>query len=167
MILSAEDWLLALRDGAMLASAASALIMGALRFNPRLFLRSYPKEIRAAAAPVTRAERLQRLIVGVPLIALLLGVPIWSAAMLSARHDGAIGADALFADAFTVGMVFNLADWLVLDVLWLGLLRPSWAAIPGTETVSYRFNYGHHFRGFLIGTVLAAIAAAIATAIVR
>lgn len=167
MVLSASDWLLALRDGAVLSLLASAWLILLMRLNPRFFLRHYPQEIRAAAAPLTRRERLLGLAAGLPLFALLIGAPFWSAAMLDARRAPASFAE-LFATAFTVGFTFNLIDWLVLDVLLFGLVRPSWAAIPGAKDVAYRYNWGHHFRGFAIGAVLAGgLAGAIAFVLSR
>jgi len=67
------DWQLLLRDGAILAALASIWIMGLLRYNPRLFLRHYPKEIREAATPLTAAERKTGRLVAIPFLAMLVG----------------------------------------------------------------------------------------------
>ena len=124
--------------------------------KPALFLRHYPQEIRAAAPPTTARERALGKLAALPLFTMLTGVPYGSAAALAQRHTGSISVTALFIDAFAVGMVFNLVDWLALDILLLGLKKPKWAAIPGTEQVAFRFNHRQHFRGFLVGTAVAA-----------
>ena len=66
---------------------------------------------------------------------------------------------------FGVSMVFNLVDLLLLDLLWLGVLRPSWAMIPGTEAVVFRLNVSDHVRGFVVGTVLAVVIGCIAATV--
>ncbi len=155
-------WQTALRDGALLSALASALVMATLRLNPRLLLRHYPPELRAAVPPNTPRERMISRLVGLPLIALLVGVPAWS----TAAWQAAIGEQAfgqLWLHAFIVGSVFNLVDWLVLDELWLGVVRPRWAMLPGAEDVPFQFNHGQHLRGFVVGCVIfAASSAAIA-----
>lgn len=152
-----EHVLTALRDGVLLSLAASALLMTTLRLNPRLLIKHFPAEMREAVAPLTpRETRIGRL-VGLLLVALLAGGPLASTLVM------ARGADTAFADravhAFLVGMVFNLVDWLVLDELWLGVLRPRWAIPPGAEHVPVRFEHGRHARGFATGTVVFAVLA--------
>lgn len=43
-------------------------------------------------------------------------------------------------------MASNVVDFLVLDLFWLGALRPKWAMIPTTEHVTFRFNAADHVR---------------------
>lgn len=155
---------LLLRDGAVLSLLASIWVMGALRYNPRLFLRHYPKEIREAAPPMTKAERKISKLVGLPYIALLFAIPIYSTLVFDRIHPEA-DFIALAVHGFGVSMVFNILDLLVLDLLWLGALRPRWAMVPGTESVSFRFNTGDHVRGFLVGALLAVIVGLTAAAL--
>lgn len=128
-----------------------------LWLNPRLFLRNYPAAIRNAAPPTTPDERRVGIALGVPLFALLIGIPFWSAYDLASAHP--VGEGALFLDAFVVGMVANLVDLVILDILWLGLFPPCWAMIPGTQDVPYRPEYLKHVRGFAVGSIVAAIIA--------
>ena len=158
------DWQLLLRDGVILAVLASGWVMGSLRFNPRLFLRHYPKEIREAAPPLTAAERRTSKLIGLPFLFMLAGIPIWSVLSFVQQQPGANFLDAAF-HGFGVSMVFNLVDLLLLDLIWLGALRPSWAMIPGTESVVFRLNVSDHLRGFVVGTVLAVIVGCVAAAI--
>ena len=153
----------ALRDGAALGGAATLLVMGSLRANPRLLMRHYPKEMQAHVAPMTKGERGASQLIGLALIALLVGGPWVSTAMLAQARPGSTFGE-LFVHAFTVGMIPNLVDWLFLDELWLGLVRPRWAMLPGAEELPFRFNHFHHFRGFVVGSGLsAAIAAGVAS----
>lgn len=161
-----EHVLAALRDGALLSVAASALLMITLRLNPRLLIKHFPKEMREAVPPLTPAESRTGRLIGLLLVALLAGGPLVSTlAMAHAAPDTTFADRALHA--FVVGMVFNLADWLVLDEFWLGLFRPRWAIPPGAEHIPVRFEHGRHARGFLTGTLAFAVFAlliALATA---
>jgi hypothetical protein len=150
------DWGIALRDGAGLALAASALIMGTLRLNPRLLLRNYPPELRQAVPPQTPRERGLATLIGLVLIGMLAA---WPAVSVMAAHRSGLpaGFGPAFGHAFVVGTVFNLVDWLLLDELWLGLLRPRWAMLPGAEDVAFRFNHLQHLRGFVVGSVVTAL----------
>lgn len=163
MMMTADVPLL-LRDGAILAVLASVWVMGLLRYNPRLFLRHYPKEIREAATPLTNDERKTSKLVGLPFLALLVSVPVWSTFTFAGAHPASSFVDQAF-HGFGVSMVFNIVDFLVLDILWLGMLRPRWAMIPNTEHVLFRFNTGDHVRGFFVGTAVAAIIGCLAASL--
>lgn len=149
----------AFRDGAVVAALATCLVMGTLRANPRLLMRHYPQALRDAVPSATKAERWAGLAVGLVLIGLLIGGPFLSA-HIKLVAEGPLPRSVLFIHAFIVGMVFNAVDWLVLDELWLGVLRPRWAMLPGAEDVPFKFNHLQHARGFVVGTLAAAIIAA-------
>ena len=154
-----------LRDGAILSILASAFIVAVMRLEPRIFLRHYPAEIKAAAEPLSARGRVIGRLISLPFLALLAAVPWLSAGAYVAAHPSA-EFSAVAVHAFGVAMVFNLVDWLVLDELWLGALRPRWAMPRGAEEVTFRFNHLHHARGFLVGTILSAVLAlTIATAL--
>ena len=150
------DWTMMALHGGIFALVASIYVMTALARYPRWFLRHYPEEIRAAAAPLTPEEKRTGRLVGLPFMALLIGVPLASTCAFARVHAEASFL-AQLVHGFGVFMVFNIVDLLVLDLLWLGLFTPAWAAIPGTEGVAYRFNTLHHLRGFVSGTLMAAV----------
>jgi hypothetical protein len=147
--------------GALLSIAASAVIMGALRWNPRLFLRHFPPAVRASQPPLTPHEKAVGRAIGLLLFALFLGVPLWSVRVAAQGHPGWL---SLFVHGFLVCMTFNLTDWLLLDELWLGIGRPRWALPPGVSEADVPFDHAQHFRGFVTGTVLCVgVAAAVAS----
>jgi hypothetical protein len=160
----AIDLALVAQHGLVLALLASTVVMSALRLNPRFFLRHFPAGVRASQPPLSPAEKLTGRAIGIALILLLFGVPIWSARVAAMR--GSYGGFDIFAHAFLVAMTFNLFDWLVLDELWLGLGRPRWALPPGTTPADVPFDHSQHARGFVKGTVLCAVVGAIAWLIV-
>ena len=63
----------------------------------------------------------------------------------------------LFAHAFSVIFIFNLVDLLILDWLIVCWLKPHWVMLPGTGHIVIPKPYLHHFKGFLLGTVLAVV----------
>src|SRR5512138_476655 len=107
------SWLLVARDGGILSLGACALIAGLLRFNPRLFLRHFPEAVQRALPPRTRTEKRHSIIGGIALLTWTIGVLSVSAAAAELR--GTVDYLSLAIHTFAVGMVFNLADWLILD----------------------------------------------------
>jgi len=153
------NWLLVARDGGILALGACALIAGLLRFNPRLFLRHYPEELQRALPPKTPTEKRHSIIGGIALLVWTLGILIVSAATAEAR--GTTNFRDLALHTFAVGMVFNLADWLILDELWIGVMRPRWLAPPGIDPATLPFEHARHFRAFLRGSIMFAVIGAV------
>jgi hypothetical protein len=160
------DWWIVLRDVGLIALAASAYVMTLLRLKPRAFLRHYPSEIRRVVPPLTTRERRYGALAGLPLMALIVGGPLASSLAFHKTQAG-MHATTMFWQTFAVAMVFNVVDLLGLDYFWLGVLRPRWAQMPGAEGVAYSFNWLQHLRGFVVGTVLAALIAAVAVLILR
>lgn len=146
----------ALVDGSLLSLAASALIFASLRANPRIWLNDFPPDIRRAVPPKTDAEKRQSTLWGIPFLAVLLGGPLLSTVLLGRTEPGATFG-RLFFHAFTVAFVFNLVDLLLIDWLVLCALTPRSLVIPGTEGMAGYKDYGHHFRGFLVGTVFSVV----------
>jgi hypothetical protein len=132
----------------------SAIILAMIRVNPRLMLRSYPKDVRAAMPPQTAAEKRQTLYWGIPFWLCLLGFPIAAALSVKAAQLSPWG---IFLSAAGVVFLFNLVDWLILDWLIVCTIIPRFMVLPGTEGMAGYTNYGVHLRGFLIGTVFAAV----------
>src|SRR5215831_771393 len=135
------------RDGALLSVVASTYLLVLLRFNPRIFLGHYPKEIRQVVPPRSEKERRMSVLLG-----MLVGVPcgvalLWRTATLGSHYFW-----DLFAYAFGVLFTFNLVDLLILDWLIVCWLKPRWVILPGTEHVAIPNPYLHHFKEFLIGT---------------
>jgi hypothetical protein len=135
------------RDGALLSVVASTYLPLLLRFNPRIFLGHYPKQIREIVPP--KSEKEQRMSI---LLGLLIGAPFaaalfWRTATLKSRSFW-----ELFAYAFVLFM-FNLVDLLILDWLIVCWVKPHWVILPGTEHIEVPNPYLHHFKEFLMGTI--------------
>ncbi len=142
------DTMRILRDGALLSVVASTYLLVLLRFNPRIFLGHYPKEIREIVPPKSKKERRVSIILG-----LLIGVPVASALLWRTATLGSHSFWELFAYAFGVLFIFNLSDLLILDWLIVCWVKPRWVILPGTEHIAIPNPYAHHFREFLMGTI--------------
>jgi hypothetical protein len=135
------------RDGALLSVVTSTYLLLLLRFNPRIFLGHYPKEVRQIVPPRSKKERRMAIFLG-----LLIGAPLASTLLWRTATLGSRSFWDLFAYAFGVLFIFNLVDLLVLDWLIVCLVKPRWVILPGTEHIAIPNPYIHHFKEFLIGT---------------
>jgi hypothetical protein len=153
-------------DGAILSVLASLLLLISLRINPRVFLQDYPKDIQDKVPPKTPYEQRLSLIIGIPFLVLLLAIPLVSSWNLKQQNPGHITFFTLFMNAFGVAFIFNLVDLLLLDWMLVCTITPKFVVIPGTEGVAGYKNYSYHFRGFLIGTVVSAVAGLVIAAVV-
>ena len=140
--------------GLLLSLAMSILVIGALRYNPELMLRSYPPDIKAKYGPARPATLRQRKW----LMLLLLGVlvAVFGAAVAQLPTPTFLNA---FLCAFIVMMTFNLYDLLILDWLLFGVFLPKWAILPGTEGMAAYKDYSFAFKGFLKGCVISVVIA--------
>lgn len=159
-------WSKVLVDGLLMSIAATTLIFASLRANPRIWLNDFPPDLRRAVPPKSEAEKRQSLRWGLPFLAILLGGPMLSTLGLE-RAVGEATFLQLFAHAFAVAFSFNLVDLLLIDWLVLCTFTPRAFVIPGTEGMAGYKDYGHHFRGFLIGTVFSAVLGLLAAAVAR
>jgi hypothetical protein len=111
-----------------------------------------------------RSKR-QRLPVAVFFGSVVLGVVAASFVEVRANSGGHIPFLTAFVHLFVMFSLFNLVDLLILD--WpLVAMRPSFIVLPGTEGLAGYRDYGFHFRGFLIGTVLVVVTSVLIAGVV-
>jgi len=146
-----------LRDGALLSVVTSTYLLVLLRFNPRMFLKHFPKEIREIVPPKSEKERWMSILLGVPLGLLFIGSTFASALLWRASAQGSRSFWELFAHVFGLFFLFNLVDLLILDWLIVCRFTPRWLIIPDTEHIVMPKEYLYHFKGFLMGTVVSVI----------
>ena len=152
------DTMRIVRDGVLFSLAGSTYLLVLLRFNPRMFLRHYPKEVQEIVPPKSEKERRMSILYG-----LLIGAPFASVLLWRTATLGTHAFWDLFAYAFGVLFIFNLVDLLILDWLIVCWIEPRWVILPGTEHIVIPRQYLHHFKGFLVGTAgLAIVGLAIA-----
>ncbi len=149
--------------GLLASLVLSVIILIMELINPRLMLRSYPKDVKAAVPPATEREKRQTLLWAIPFWLALLGFPTAAALAVKASNQGFL---LIFLSAFGVMFLPNVVDWLILDWLIFCTITPKFAILPGTEGLAGYKNYAMHFRGFLIGTALSGIVSLIIAGIV-
>ena len=152
-------------DGVLLSIISSFIVIISLVINPRTFLQDYPKDIQAKVPPKTPSEKRLSLLLGIPFLLALLFVPLISTLLLKQQNGESTTFIALFLNAFGIVFIFNLVDWLLLDWLMFCTITPKFLIIPGTEGMPGYKEYGFHFRGFLIGTLLSLVYALIIASI--
>ncbi|MGY5876573.1 MAG: nitroreductase [Candidatus Thorarchaeota archaeon] len=151
-----------LLHGTLAAILLLAYLLPIMRFlNPRIWAFSdYPKEITSRVDPQTKEERRIGAIIGVPFLILFIVIPLVSTLILETTYAGGIPLTDAFLNTFGVLMFGNLADWLILDMLIVGTITPSWVIIPGTEDMketAYKAFRKEHTKGHMYGTIFMAI----------
>jgi hypothetical protein len=150
--------------GSILSVMASAIILISLYLNPRLWLQDYPKEIQQKVSPKTKKEKRQSLYWGIPFLIILFAIPFFSAWTLRNEDPSSRSFLSLFLTAFGVGMFFNIVDLLIIDFLVVCLWRPRFLVLHGTEGMKAYRDYFHHFRAFMVGTVVSLLVGVIIAA---
>jgi hypothetical protein len=155
----------ALAYGGVLSGVSCLLLLGILWINPEIMLHDYPPDIQAKYGPMSERSKRQRIPVAVIFGAVVLGIVATSFVEVRANSGGHIPFLTAFVHLFVMFSLFNLADLLILD--WpLVAIRPSFVVLPGTDGLAGYKDYGFHFRGFLIGTVLILMISALIAGVV-
>jgi hypothetical protein len=145
-------------DGTLFSLMMGVIIIGSLYYNPRLWLQDYPKEMQARVPPLTPSEkRLQRLMM-LPFMLVFIGWPLFSAYQLRAENGGTLPFVIAYLHVFFLANIFNLFDAVVIDALFIAILKPKFVMLPGTEDLVYLFyDWSMHLRNYLKGIVFCAI----------
>lgn len=141
-------------DGIILCVAFGVVVIGSLRFNPRLWLQDFPKPIREKVPPLTRTEKRQQRIVGVAFLVVMVGIPAISNALLRAENGGQISFLSAYLHTWLLLNLANLFDAVVLDWLYLAKTKPAYVIFPGTEELTYLYDdVRMHVINYLKGVV--------------
>jgi len=146
-----------LLHGLVLSIVASLYIIITMVIKPRIWLQDYPQSIQDLLPPKDEKESRLSLILGIPFLILLFGIPLVSTILLRI-HNPEFSFLSLAMNAFGVSFIFNIVDWLLLDWLMFCTITPKFIVLPGSEGNAGYKDYRYHFRGFLIGTVLSIVA---------
>jgi hypothetical protein len=131
--------------------------MASLAYDAEMWHQDYPPDVQERAGPMSERARRERLVVAVPLFAILFGTPVISNLKLKRERGGKLSFPAAAANAYAEWLVFNLFDLLVLDYLILIGLQPRFAILPGTEGMPAYRDFRHPFVGFLKGLAIGLI----------
>ena len=152
--------------GAGLSLAIGVVILASLITNPRMWLNDYPESVQKLAAPLSPAEKRQRIFFMVPYLLAFLGVSLLSTvAFLSASADATFLT--AYGHAFLVLNIANLFDAVVIDWLFLYVMKPRFAIIPEAwgrlDTMNISWEVRNYFKVIIFCAVLAVPVALVAT----
>ena len=151
--------------GAILSGFMGLAFVALAYVNPEIWLPDYPPDIRERFGPMSERAKKQRRLAGVPVFLLLVATIVFAAVRFARIAGGESTFLAVLLGVFTVFLVFNAVDLLVLDWLIFVTIRPKIVVLPGTEGANGYGDYGFHFRAFLEG-VVGSFAASLVIAIV-
>ncbi|MCK5265360.1 MAG: nitroreductase [Candidatus Thorarchaeota archaeon] len=148
--------------GVIAAALMIAYLLPIMRLlSPRIWAMSdYPKEITTRVEPQTKKEQRIAILMGIPFIFLMIAFPLVSTLILETTYAGGIPIADAFLNTFGVLMFANLADLVILDLLIVGTITPSWVIIPGTEDMKdtvYKAFRKEHSKSHIRGTIFMAI----------
>jgi hypothetical protein len=137
------------------------LIMGfSFALAPDMWVGDYPPDIRERYGSMSQQGKRYRPVVGVLFLGAILLVVVHAALQLETLiRPSSRFVDYLLSN-FIILMTFNLSDLLIADWLVFVTIQPKVLVLPGTEGMAGYRDFRFHFRGFLIGTVSSAVAAA-------
>lgn len=141
-------------DGGLMSALLGAIVMSSLAYDAEMWHQDYPPDVQERAGPMSERAKRERLVVAVPLFAVLFGAPVLSNLKLKRERGGTLSFAAAAANAYAVWLAFNLFDLLVLDYLILIELKPRFAVLAGTEGMPSYSDLRFPFLGFLKGLVI-------------
>jgi len=139
----------------------SALLLVMIKINPEGLLDGLPPDIKARYGPVSEKTQRQRKPFVLLIFLITIGVPLLSIRRYDLMMVGVPTFIELFVIIFTIFIVFNSVDLLILDWLVICSITPKFIVLPGTEGMAGYMDYGFHFRGFLKGIVICLVSALI------
>jgi hypothetical protein len=155
-----------LRDGLILSVVSCAYLYALMRLEPRIVLHDMPEDIQRAAEPWSAAEKRRITLLGLPYFVLVLAFPTYSAFAMAARAAFEPTFGAVFLHTYLVLLIANVIELVLLDLVVVCTLTPSWLVLPGTEGLPGWKDRSHQIRAHLRGAVaMAALAAIIGAAV--
>lgn len=146
-------------EAAITTSALFVLIvLGSLRYNPRLWIQDFPEEIQVEMEPLSKEERLTRLLMGGLLLVVVVGIPLVSVLSLKPAGEGITFLEG-FLHIWLIFMVVNLVDLVLIDCVIGIWWQPEFLSTPELESLrqhlTVRFHIIEHLKGTVLLTVLA------------
>jgi hypothetical protein len=137
-------------DGTIMNLLLTIVVYGSIYVNPLMWISDYPPDIQEAVGPVD-VPIAQKFVVGVLLLCIVVGVPLYSNAKLRRQNDGKLSFPTAFANSALIAFSFAVWDLLVLDWLIFVTIQPDFIVIPGTQGLAGYKDYGFHFEVSFLG----------------
>jgi len=144
-------------DSTILCALLGLIVAGSLYYNAEIWLHDYPPEIQAAVGPKSAEAETQTLIIVIPMILIMVGIPLYSNLRLKKRNGGQLSFWTAFINVFLISTAFNLFDLLFLDA-WFTYMTPKAWIIPGTAELMKQYNtFAFHATGAAKGLLLSLV----------
>ena len=147
----------ALTHGLGISLFIGVLIIVSLRVNPRIWLQDYPETVRKLAPPLNSQEKRLRLLFAIPFLAGMFVLPYLSTRAFVTANSGDGGFTSAYVYALIILQVFNLFDAVVIDALFLGVIKPRFAFIPEAWNNPETFAITPQVVNFAKGVVIVSI----------
>lgn len=147
--------------GLVLSGLLMVIMLASMAYSADIWVGDYPPDIKQKYGAKSEKARRASPLVSLAFFTVALAVPTLAIRRISLEAGAPLGFFEAFLGIFTVLMVFNLVDLLIIDWLIFNLITPRLIVLPGTEGMAGYKNYFFHFRGFLIGTAACLVAALI------
>ncbi|MCI0395364.1 MAG: nitroreductase [Chloroflexi bacterium] len=141
-----------LRDGLILSVLATVVIIGSLYANAEMWLNDYPPDVKARFGPISDRAKKQRTWLAAGFFLVIIAVLAFSVVQLK-QVMGTLTFGAVALHLFIVLMLFNLVDFLFIDLLFAGIIQPRFLILPGTEGMAGYKDYGFQVKNFIKGAV--------------
>ena len=130
-------------DGSILTACVGALLLLVFFINPRITLSDYPEDVRAAVPPRTKKELRQGILLSIPALLILIGIPFISLWLIK-QETGSLTYWVAFITIFAEWLMFFFFDLLVLDIWLFHGMTPRFMVIPGTQGKRGYKEFNHH-----------------------
>ncbi|MEZ4869448.1 MAG: hypothetical protein R3C14_49450 [Caldilineaceae bacterium] len=139
--------------GTLLSGLLTLLVLGSLYINPEMWLGDAPREIQEKHGPMSARAKGQRAWLVVAFFVAITAVVGLSLVQMPTVVGRPLTFVTVFAHLWIMFMLFNLVDLLLIDWLIVEIIRPAFIAQSPLGQLMAERNYGHHFQGFLKGSV--------------
>jgi hypothetical protein len=153
---------LLLIDGTLLTLVFSAVVVGSILWRPRLWLQDFPADLQALMPPKTDEEKRLTILIAVPFFAILFG----GLGLTAARYGTANGFLPMLLHVYLAWQIVNTFDLLVIDWGGMLLIDPQRPPFPGTEGAKGYRDFGFHLRGWVKGSLMGVVLAAVTAGVV-
>lgn len=137
-------------DGTMMNVLLMIVVYGSIYINPLFWVSDYPPDIEAVVG-IVNLPISQQLSVGFLMFLIVIGVPIYSNAMLRRQNNGQLSFLVAFVQSALICFYFSVWDLVVNDWLIFVTIQPDFIVIPGTEGMAGYNDYWFHFQDSFLG----------------
>lgn len=139
-----------IRDGLVLGGLFTAVVVGSLWLDARIWIDDYPPDIRAAAGSAGEAPLALRLATAALLFGVLLGGVVYSNWMAARERGWTCRFGSVFLHTLGILWVINVVDVVIVDWLIFVAIQPRFVILPGTEGLAGYGDYRFHLEASVL-----------------